>query len=281
MTNTIFPQTIFTTQRRFNDYGANDMRYGDMSAEKLRKEFDLENISNVVDPYMLTRLAAFDNPQSRFAGVYGRGRRREKVSVQECASLLFQEMQITSLPYSWAGPYRHLINQMLRHFQHSVGTPFCDPQLNAAYRQKLDSDYATNNTRRKLQESIASFIDYKNKGFPQEKIADVKSALRITVLPMFDSLILDKINGMGITVHGVYATKIDILQLDVNEKGWRATVRFTGQDHFGLDEEDIRNTKFNQFQFFKIWFVLQRFNRFGFRPFFTNMEAVVTIGENR
>lgn len=88
---------------------------------------------------------------------------------------------------------------------------------------------------------------------------------------------LDKINGLAITVHDIHAVKIDLLNLDVGEANWHATVRFQGQDHFGLDVEDIKKKMFNQFQFFRIWFVLQRYTRFGFRPFLTNMEAIVDI----
>ncbi|EXU75346.1 YPO3983 family protein [Erwinia mallotivora] len=280
MTNAIFPQTIFTTQRRFNDYGASDMRHGDLSEARLKSEFGLTTISNVIDPYSLTRFTAFDNPQSRFSGAYGGVHRGGKVSVQECARLLFKEMQITSLPFSFVGPYRHLINQMLRHFQRASGSPFNDTQLNAAYRQKIKSNYAIKNTFTVMREAITTFIDYENKGFPQEKVNDLKSAINFSVLPKFDTF-LNKINGMGITVHDVHATRIDILSLDVNDTGWKASVRFTAQDHFGLDAEDIRKQKFNQFHFFRIWFVLQRFNKFGFRPFLTKMDAVIEIEGSR
>ncbi|MFE8154336.1 DUF3289 family protein [Brenneria goodwinii] len=33
MTRAEFPQTIYATQRVFNDYGADDMRYGDIDLE--------------------------------------------------------------------------------------------------------------------------------------------------------------------------------------------------------------------------------------------------------
>lgn len=33
MTRAKFPQTIYATQRVFNDYGADDMRYGDIDLE--------------------------------------------------------------------------------------------------------------------------------------------------------------------------------------------------------------------------------------------------------
>jgi len=175
VSNALFPLPIFTTQRRFNDFSTDDMRYGDIPEDRLRREFGLNKISNVVDPYTLTRLTAFDNPQ-----------------------------------------------------------------LDTAYREMLHSDYAAKKTTSIMQETIGLFIDYTSKGFPHERLDNLTSAIKLSLLPKFDSLILDKINGMGITIHDVYATKIEILRLDVNDHGWKASVRFTGQDHFGLDVGDIR-----------------------------------------
>ena len=281
MANVVFPKNVFTTLKSFNDYSANDMHYRDMSEDRLKREFGLTNVSNVVDPYTLTRLTAFDNPQSRFAGVYGGKHNSGTVSIQECAKLLFEEMLKTSLPYSCIGPYKYLINQMLRHFYRSSGTPFNHEHLNAAYSHKLHSNYSTKNTVTYMRKSIGLLVDYQNKGFPQDRLKDLEAAIEISILPKFNSPIHDKINGMGITVHDVYATKIDIISFDVNDSGWKARVKFTGQDHFGLDVDDIRKKKFNQFQFFKIWFVLQRFSRFGFKPFLTNMEAVIDIEGKR
>ncbi len=42
-----FPLNIFTTQRMFNDYGADDMRYGDICERRMKNEFGLTHISNV------------------------------------------------------------------------------------------------------------------------------------------------------------------------------------------------------------------------------------------
>lgn len=53
MSNAVFPATVFTTQRCFNDFSTDDMRYGDMPEDRLKKEFGLNYISNVVDPYNL------------------------------------------------------------------------------------------------------------------------------------------------------------------------------------------------------------------------------------
>ncbi|WP_312453548.1 DUF3289 family protein [Pseudescherichia sp.] len=277
MTNAVFPQTIFITQRPFNDYGADDMRYGDISEARLKREFGLMNISNIVDPYTLTRLTTFDNPQSRFAGVYGGMHRGGKVSIQDCARLLFEEMQKTSLPYSFVGPYRYLINQMLKHFQRSTGTPFSDAQLNAAYKNKIIDDNSRDGIKLTIQQELNDHINFSTFGYPQNRIPELSNIIRSRALPKFDSFLLDKINGMGITVHDVHATKIDIIRLEVEEQGWKACIKFIGQDHFGLDVDDIRKRKFNQLDFFKIWFILQRYDKFGFKPFLTNMEAIITI----
>ncbi|MDH2692721.1 DUF3289 family protein, partial [Escherichia coli] len=43
----------------------------------------------------------------------------------------------------------------------------------------------------------------------------------------------------------------------------------------------IHKHKFRQFQFFTIWFTLQRYDKFGFRPFLTNMDAVIDIEGGR
>ncbi len=124
---------------------------------------------------------------------------------------------------------------------------------------------------------MEDWIDYENRGFPQDKIRIFSQEIVELILPKFDSLVMDKINGLGITIHDVHATRIDITSLEVISTGWRAKIKYVGQDHFGLDLNDMRNHKFNQFQFFRIWFILQRFNRFGFRPFLTNMEATIDI----
>ncbi|AVJ17751.1 hypothetical protein CLM71_11710 [Serratia sp. MYb239] len=275
------PQTIYTTQRKFNDYGTDDMRYGDIAAARLKNEFRLISVSNVVDPYTLTRLTAFNNPQSRFAGVYGNQRRGGVVSVQECAQLLFDEMQVTSLPYAFVGSYKYLINKMLRHFQQSTGAPFTDMQLNAAYKSRIFSENKFDSTRSTIYQMINNYVDYDRRGYPQRRIPEITELINARVLPKFNSLIMDKINGMGITIHDVHATRIEILRLDVKQNRWRAEVKFSAQDHFGLDVDDIRKLRFYQFQFFRIWFILQRYDRFGFQPFFTNLEATIDMEGGR
>lgn len=281
MNKLTFPPNLYTTKHEFNDYGTDDMRYGDITATRLKKEFRLTNISNVVDPWTMTRLTAFDNPQSRFFGAYGNNRRSTRLSVQQCARLLFEEMQLTSLPFACVGPWKSLINRMLHHFQHGTGMPFTDMLLSAAYKNQIINDNTQNSSLSAIKEGINKRIDYEKKSIPPDTFSAIKEDISYRALPKFDSMILDKINGLGITIHDVYATRIDLLSLEISKKGWCAQIKYSGQDHFGLDVNDIQKVKFNQFQFFRIWFILQRFEKFGFRPFLTNMEATITLEEKR
>ncbi|RRZ94635.1 DUF3289 family protein [Erwinia sp. 198] len=74
---------------------------------------------------------------------------------------------------------------------------------------------------------------------------------------------------------------LTLKSLQINDSGFQAVVHYRSQDHFGLDGSDILNAKFSSFRLFHIWFVLQRCNKFGFKPFMTNMEATVKIAGGR
>lgn len=275
MGNATFPLAIFCTQRKFNDKSAPDMKYGDLTAEQLKQQFNLHHVSDRVDPYELTKFTAFSNPQSRFAGVYGTAR-GEALSVGQCAAILFDELRNTSWPFSMYGDYREIINRMFSHMQHEKGADFQDLKLNAALRERIIKDNSNNSTLLAVRKIINDNVDYINKGFPQVLTGQFAYTLSSLVLPKFNDL-TDRFNGLGITVHDIHATQITLTQLQVAEKRWSATIKYQCQDHFGLDETDIKNPNFNQFLFFRIWFVLQHYKRFGFKPFMTNMEATFTL----
>ncbi|MGB8668063.1 MAG: YPO3983 family protein [Serratia inhibens] len=99
-----------------------------------------------------------------------------------------------------------------------------------------------------------------------------------TILPKFNRW-QDRVNGLGITVHDTYATHITIKSLQIDNDRCHAIVHYTVQEHFGLDNRDVAG--FRNYRLFRIWFVLQRYNKFGYKPFMTNMEATVEIKGNR
>ncbi|MGV3346992.1 YPO3983 family protein [Enterobacteriaceae bacterium LUAb1] len=280
MTALQFPCTIFKTQHRMDDYGANDMRCGDLTAAQLKTYYRLEKISDNVNPWTLTKIDKSRPFQHPRLGAYAYLREGEKITRQQCAALLFDEFRQLSRLFSVYGPYSHLIEKMITHMQNGNGTPFRDMSLDSALKEQIIRDTSTgNSTRLLLKEAIRVNIDWENKNYPAKDRDELRKAILKGRLPKFDRF-QDNFNGMGITVHDTWATHITIKSLHIDNDRYRAMVHYKVQDHFGLDSDDISHFKFSQFHFFRIWFVLQRYNQFGFKPFMTNMEATVEMTGN-
>lgn len=273
-----FPCTIFKTQKWMNDYGARDMRYGDLSESQLKSQYRLDYISDQVDPWTLTRRSSMDRPQSMFCcNLRGQG---EKITRQQCAAVLFDEFRSLSRKFSLYGTYSHLIEKMITHMQHGNGTPFLDISLDRALKEQILNDKTENSTFLRIKEVIKNYINWETNIYPIEMKDELRKTISGGKLPKFDRF-QDNYNGMGITVHDTWATHIMIKSLNIDNDRYRAVVHYKVQDHFGLDSDDILKTKFSQLHFFRIWFVLQRYNQFGFKPYMTNMEATVEITGGR
>lgn len=275
MTALTLPCTLFTTQRKINDTTAVDMRYGDLTASRLQQQYNLTDVSEKVDPYTLTALTPFDLPQSRFYTMHDLAERK-RYSKQECAEVMFNEMRSLSWPFSVYGPYQQLINKMIDHMQYANGAPFSDIMLDIALREQLMEDNSKDSSLKAIKETMDKNIDCKERRYTAELMPLLTSAIAKTRLPKF-CRVEDHFNGLGITVHDVYAVKINLLSLVIDKDGWTAKLQYQVQDHFGLDYEDIIKKEFHQFKFFRLWFVLQHYEQFGYKPCFTNIEATVDI----
>lgn len=51
-----FPCTIFKTQKWMDDYGASDMRCGDLTEAQLKTYYHLDKVSDNVNPWTLTKV---------------------------------------------------------------------------------------------------------------------------------------------------------------------------------------------------------------------------------
>lgn len=277
MTALPLPCTLFTTQNRMDDHSAKDMQCGDLTQEQLKTRFRLAYISKRVNPYTLTKYTTSNRPPSMYSSLHGAS---EKISHQECVRILFDEFRELSRTFSVYGPYKHLIGQMITHMQNGNGTAFTSMQLDAALKEQILNDKSKNSTYLILKETFSSKIDWENKYYPSEKKDELRDAISRVKLPKFDRF-KDNINGMGITVHDTWSTHITLKSLQIDNDSYRAVVHYKVQDHFGLDNDDILNIKFRDLIFFRIWFVLQRYDKFGFKPFMTNMETTVEITGGR
>ena len=160
------------------------------------------------------------------------------------------------------------------------GKTFTSMHADSAFKEHILRENTKNSTRLRLEETLDDKIDWEEKCYPLKETHWIKEKILEGKLPKFDRF-QDNFNGMGITVHDTLTTHITIKSLQVNNDLYRAVVHYKIQDHFGLDVDDISKFRFNQFRFFRIWFVLQRYNQFGFRPFITNMEATIEITGTR
>ena len=272
-----FPCTVFTTQKEMDDYGAADMLYGDLPESQLKMQFHLTDISARVDPYTLTKITPFSQPHSMFHGSHQAG---GKVTREECARILFDEFRDLSQPFAIYSPYQYLIKEMINHMQYGNGMPFFSACLDSALEEQILNDVSKNSTLTLLKNTLEYYIDWENGCFPLEQEQELRKTILDGKLPKFDRF-QDNFNGMGITVHDTWATHITITSLKIKDDSYRAVVHYRVQDHFGLDSADILKFEFSQFRFFRIWFVLQRYNKFGFKPFMTDMQATIEITGRR
>ncbi|GAB3405503.1 DUF3289 family protein [Erwinia aphidicola] len=272
-----FPCTLFKTQKQMDDNHAEDMRCGDLSESQLKTLYHLVDVSSRVNPWTLTKVSAFTQPQSMFQGSRPEG---EKVTRQQCAAILFDEFRQLSRPFALYGPYSHLIEKMITHMQVSQGKAFSSMYLDVALKEHIQRDTTENSTRKLLKDAFDAYIDWENRYYPVGKRGELRTAILGGKLPKFDRL-KDNFNGMGISVHDTWATHITLKSLKIGNDIYRAVLHYKVQDHFGLDSHDMLNAKYSQFRLFRIWFVLQRFNKFAFKPFMTNMEATVVITGGR
>ncbi|MFZ4835280.1 YPO3983 family protein [Rouxiella sp. Mn2063] len=273
-----FPLTVFTTSNLFEDYSAPDMKYGDLSECQLKNQYGLFDISDTVNPFEMTRRTPFDSPRSMFANVYGETVGK-KLSVRECSNLLFDEMRNNSFVYSMVGPYSHIIKEMINNLQSNHANPYRNFALNIALRKNILKTDNRQGTLGVIKNVINKYLDREKFTFPKSIKSEFYNEISKTRLPKYID-VSDNFNGLGISVHDITATKIIIKGIKAVSNGWSADIHYVCQDHFGLDDSDILKMKFKQHKFFRIWFVLQRYKEFGFKPFMTNMESTVTIGDD-
>lgn len=210
----------------------------------------------------------------------------KQISKAESVALMFDEFRKLAKPFSFQGEYRHIITEMIDHMQGNSGTPYRSSLLDKALKKQILNDRSEQSSLLRIEDALKDVVDYKYGFIPLDKkdhLFDEKGnfeAVNSAVLPKFDSLI-DRTNGLVISVHDTWATHITLESLEVMDDGYRAKVHYRVQDHFGLDDDDVLNPIYREFRIFRLWFVLQRWQEYGYRPFITEMNATVEISGRR
>lgn len=195
---------------------------------------------------------------------------------------MFDEFRELAKLFSFQGPYKHIITEMITHMQGNSGTPYSSPLLDKALREQILNDRSEKSSLLSINNTIKKSIDYDYGYIPLVFESSFREGIRNdgVVLPKFNRAI-DNTNGLVITVHDTWATHITLESLEVTGDSYRAKVHYRIQDHFGLDDADVQNELFRQFRIFRLWFVLQRWDLYGYKPFITEMNATVEISGRR
>ena len=267
------PCRLFETMNRMDEYSADDMRYGDVSESRLKSDFKLRDVSARVDPYTGERITA-----SRF-NLFNQWA-SQPLSVKERSDILFDEFRELSRVFSFIGPYRGLIEKLITHMQTGNGALFSSHLLDSAYKEQIVSDSSRESSLLKIKNTLSEFINWEIGRYDSKNKSKFSKNMANMILPKFTKWV-DRINSLTISVHDVWATTITLKSLIIEGDNYSATIHYRAQDHFGLDSKDILNPIYRQFRIFRIWFLLQHYEKYSFKTFITEMNATITITGGR
>ena len=209
------------------------------------------------------------------------GKQITKQACITCIRRLFDEFRVSSSHiYTTFGFYGDSIIDLINHMQYKSGAPCLSIALDSAIERQILDDNSENSTLLRIKDALIQNVDWETQLLPIENKQIVVDAIMGGILPKFTRF-KDNFNGLGLAVHDTYATHITIKSLRFDDKeNFTAILQYKIQDHFGLDDMDILNFLPRQFDFFRIWFVLQRYDKLAIKPFMTNMQATIKIRGN-
>lgn len=243
------PAFIFKTNNLMDDVHADDMQCGDLKKERI------------------LQLGMF-KPFNKFS-----------YELDLPAEYHFTTLRALANFVSW-GEYAPLTKIMIERFEKNIGTKFSHPLLDKAAKEHQNTKKIIKNIQDSISERINSQKGELNDNDIEIIYDELKRGKYIIHLPNFDTPITDWFNGLGITVHGIWSLwlTIESLNVDLFNKTFNGVVSFKIQDHFGLNEEDVNGSKyFELLPSFRSWFILQRYERFGFKPYITEMNHIQNI----
>lgn len=278
------PVLIYQTTRQMDDYQAKDMHHGDLDALTLRNQLNLDvdtvsarvnartlRLLNQPNPYIMTSpyaIAAIPDTMP-------------EVSREKTVALMFDEFRALAKLFSFHGEYQHIITEMITHMQGNSGTTYSSPLLDQALKEQIMNDHSEQSSLLKIKDVISLYLDREHALYPLKFKNKFTSAIsEHTVLPKFDSF-KGRTNGLVISVHDTWATHITLESLEINDGNYHARVHYRIQDHFGLDVDDVLDPVYREFRIFRLWFALQRWDQYGYKPFITEMNATVEISGGR
>lgn len=150
------------------------MRYGDLTKNQLKNQFNLRNISLLVDPYTLRRRVF----ETRYARVLqsidllvNGSSKLEYVTRDECAKILFDEFRFFAMNIFSSfrkGIYTDVIKNLIDHMQRNTGSPFSHPLMNTAFKQRIENDNNPKSSLKYINNLLSNTIDWEKKILQQD-----------------------------------------------------------------------------------------------------------------
>ena len=238
---------IYSTKNMMNDFTADDMRYGDLSKDQILAQGKLNRVNVFGEEFKINLFNFNKTVDEHFASM---------------DSMAF---------WTASGEYAPLIKIMLEKFRKNEGGIMQHGLLNKAFLEHKTTKECVD-VIKKIMQKIFHGNEYKI--FKSNDINKITSDIAEQVtLPKFTDF--DWFNGLGITIHDTYSTKIYLDDFEIMEtetggfhrKTFKARLTFQIQDHFGLDLADLNGKIFELSPWFCSWFILQRYRSYGFKPF--------------
>lgn len=253
----IYSSADGSKRKKMNDFTVDDMRYGDLTKEQILAQGKLNRIH-----------------------VFGEELKVNFFNFNKTVDEHFASMDSMAYWTAW-GEYAPLIKIMLEKFRKNEGGVLRHKLLNKAFLQHKTTKECVD----KITKILTRLLHNNGfRSFTQEDLGELRLQIsREVKLPKFDDL--DWFNGLGITIHDTYSTKIFLDNLEFTEinpystycNKARARLTFQIQDHFGLDIDDVNGKAFELLPWFCSWFILQRYKNYGFKPFINEANFSVWV----
>ncbi|MEF3098887.1 DUF3289 family protein [Raoultella terrigena] len=249
---------IYNTKNMMNDFTADDMRYGDLSKEQILAQGKLNRVNVFGEEFKINLFNFNKTVDEHFASM---------------DSMAF---------WTASGEYAPLIQIMLEKFRKNEGGIMQHELLNKAFLEHKTTKECVEVIRKIIDELL---INNQCNQLSENDLVELRAKIgRNVTLPKFTDL--DWFNGLGITIHDTYSTKIYLDDFEIIEtetrglrrKIFKARLTFQIQDHFGLDIADVNGKIFELSSWFCSWFILQRYKSYGYKPFINESNFSIWIG---
>lgn len=248
---------IYSTKNMMNDFTVDDMRYGDLTKEQILAQGKLNRVNVLGEEYKINMFDFNKTVDEHFASM---------------DNMAF---------WTASGEYAPLIQIMLEKFRKNEGGVLQHKLLQKAFLEHKTTKECVQIITKLIKELLSNS---EHNRISQKDLIELRAKIgRNVILPKFTDW--DWFNGLGITIHDTYSTKIYLDELDIldsNTNDFRRK-KFTGiltfqiQDHFGLDIADVNGKIFELSSWFCSWFILQRYKPYGYKPFINEANFSIRI----